>query len=62
MVTGARILRAFENLEVGFSNLAKNMKIDGDIKDNDYLRVVVFEEVKKLQNLIKVYSTEEEKK
>lgn len=60
MLSKARILRAFENLEVGFSNLAKNMKMDSKIKDNDYLRVVVFEEVERLQSLIKTCEAEEE--
>ena len=52
MISDARILRALENLEIGFSNLAKNAKMEGKIHDDDYLQVVVFEEVENLKNLL----------
>ena len=53
MISHARILRAFENLEIGFANLAKNAKMDGKIQHGGYLQVVVFEEVDKLRELLK---------
>lgn len=46
----AKILKAFENLAIGFANLAKDMRKNDSIYDESYLQVVL-EEVEKLRKM-----------